>query len=88
MKICEFPFFLRMNLSVSDRKGLISRVAQYISPGTLLILINYALGYQNQQRKICIRQNQVQPHDSSTIVVVFTNTQRHSYLFVARIQGS
>ena len=28
-------------LSVSDRKGLISRVAQYISPGTLLVLINW-----------------------------------------------
>ena len=54
------------NLSVSDRKGLISRVAQWISPGIILILINHAPGYQNQQRKNFIRQNQVQPHDSLT----------------------
>ena len=39
------------NLSVSDRKGLISRVAQWISPGIILILINHAPGYHNQQRK-------------------------------------
>ena len=49
MKIWEFPFF--QNLSVSDRKGLTSRVAQYISPGIILILINHAPDYQNQQRK-------------------------------------
>ena len=50
---------LFQNMSVSDRKGLISRVAKYISPGTLLILIKHAPGYKNQQRKNFIRQNQV-----------------------------
>jgi hypothetical protein len=39
------------NLKVSGRKGLISGIAQGISPGTLLILIKGPLGYQKQQRK-------------------------------------
>ena len=47
MKIWEFPFF--QNGSVSGRKWLISRVAQYISPGIILVLISHAPGYQNQQ---------------------------------------
>ena len=34
--------FFSQNLSVSDRKALISRVAQWISPGIILILINHA----------------------------------------------
>ena len=40
-------FVSLQNLSVSARKGLITRVAQYISPGTLLILIKLAPGYKN-----------------------------------------
>ena len=50
-KLGSFDMSFYQNGSVSDIKGLISRVAQYISPGTLLILINHAPGYQNQQRK-------------------------------------
>ena len=43
--------YLFQNFKVPDRKGLISGVAQVISPGTLLILIKQPLGYQKQQKK-------------------------------------